>query len=281
MEGYYVNPIYDNHHYRDNRVVSLEQNFASLQALETSISENDDVYLLLSYLNQRRKDKDKKSRIMNQTSTILDKKVKLINSNDVSNLSDAGSQNRRNTYNNHNNNYNHSRESKHQPPVYSYHEMLSDDSDNGKDDDVSMQTLSLLEKILYERRQANRNRNSRFSSPASSNVSTPVKKGNLALSEQQEIQFEKVFQLVDKREQVELDDIHTLRSLLRSALDEKYQLASVFADNKQLSEENIAFQLQIANLSHRMLTSKHKAHLPWSFWGIISIRYTYKTSKSF
>ena len=278
MEGYYVNPDYDNH-YRDNRVVSLGQDFASLKALETSISENDDGYLLLSYLNQRRKDKNY-SRIMNQTSTILDKKVKLISSNDMSYASDAHSPNRRNnTYNN----YYQSRESKHQPPVYQYHEMLSDDSDNEKDDDVSIQTLSLLEKILYERGQAKRrNRNSRFSSPASSNASTPVKKSNnLALSELQEIQFEKVFQLVDKKEQAELADIHTLRSLLRSALDEKIKLASVFADNKQLSEENIAFQLQIANLNHRMLTSKHKAHLPWSFWGVISIRYTYKTSKSF
>lgn len=87
--------------------------------------------------------------------------------------------------------------------------MLSDDDDDevNDNDDVSIQTLSLLEKILHEREQVKlKNKTSRLTSPSSSNVSTPVKgkNGSLALTERQEIQYEKVFELIDKKKKQSL-----------------------------------------------------------------------------
>lgn len=81
MEGYYVNAADKDNMYRDNRVMSLGNDFSSLSVLDNSISIADDGYLLLSYLNQRRQDK----KYTRNNSTILDKKVKLVTSNDAYN----------------------------------------------------------------------------------------------------------------------------------------------------------------------------------------------------
>jgi hypothetical protein len=53
MNQYYINPVMDSNHYSNNNSDNnFEQDFNTLSVLDRSITETDDGYLLLSYLNK-------------------------------------------------------------------------------------------------------------------------------------------------------------------------------------------------------------------------------------